>query len=472
MQRLLIALPVLLLVAGLAFGGGWFMYAADNTPVPTVAAGALSYEDSGPVLDACAPLDDPEPEVETEPEPQPEPQPRTEDPKPEEKAPETPNEVTNAWRNELEAKLAESGLSEQEMAALRDKMELAIQMMEEQQKRIVKLSGTVSDYSGMPLANAHVFASYSDESVNKDRSRRNALRSMRVGTTDETGAWSGNFMPPAEGDSVTISIYATHEAHMNGEHISKTVTPGESYDSIALGLKQGASITGRVVDQDFNPIAGARVMAYAAGEVMEGSKGGRKRVSAYKYATSDENGNFILGGLEEGTYRVTGTANGFRTGSDMPEITISSGAPTQLGTDVVLNRMTAVKVKLICAERQPAGYASATFYDANGKSRRSGGSIDKDGNLLLSNVLDSAVEFEITVAGYESTGRISLTVYANTHNDAGEVALTWNGQEWQGRKTGKQVGDVNDRAQDLKRALEELEKLKKLKELKELEQRK
>lgn len=465
MQRLLIALPILLLVAGLVFGGGFYMYSADNTPAPTVAAGELSLDEPAPLDNACAPLDDPI--VEPEPEPEPEDKiPTEETPKPVEKT-ETPEDTTNAWRTEIESKLAESGLSEDEMAAVKAKLELAIQMAEEQQKRAIKLSGTVKDYASAPVANANVYASYTDSGNNgNDRSRRNALRSMRVGTTDETGAWNGTFIPPPDADTVNISIYATSADYLNGEPLSMSVTAGETYDEIALAVKQGAGITGRVVDQDFTPIAGARVMAFLGG--VE-SKHSRKRRGPAKYATTDENGNFTLAGLNDGIYRVTASATGFRGGSDMPEITVASGAPTPLGTDVVLNRVTAVKVKLVCAEREPRGYASATFYDANGKTRRSGGRIDEDGYLLLANAPDNAIEFEVNVSGYEASGRIPVSVYAGAHSDAGEVALVWTGLETTKRPTLRGDGDVKSRAKDLERALEELEKLKELKALEDVE---
>ena len=462
MQRLLIALPILLLIAGLAFGGGFYVYSGDNTPAPTVAADALALDDEAPLLDECSPLDEPMPELELEPTPEPEPETPIET-KPEETEPK--EETTNAWRTEIESKLAESGLSNEDMEKVRAELEKAIGQMEEFDKRKVTLSGTVVDYANAPVSGAQVYASYEQpEDTNApkagNRSRRSGTRSWRIAQTDEDGAWSGSFYMPEGHDTLTVNLWATSQVHMNGEPISLSVSVGETYEDNALAVKQGAGITGRVVDQDFVPVAGARVMAYA--KAAEGSKRSRRFVGALKHATTDESGNFTIGGLQDGDYRVNATATGFRA-SDMPEISIVAGAPTQLATDVVLNRVTAVKVKLVCAERQPGGYASATFYDANGKSRRSGGRIDSDGYMLLANVQGDAIEFEVNVPGYEPSGRIPVTIYAGTHSDAGEVALVWTGLETTTVPTRDGIKDVESRGEDLDRALKELEKLKELK---------
>lgn len=464
MQRLLIVLPVMLLLAGLVFGGGYFMYSADNAPAPNIAAADISFESESPLPADSTPLEivpNERQPLNEGPAEEPTQAPET---KPESPAPTKPVSEIEQWRKDIKEKLVATGLSTEDMERVNAELEKALAEMEAQQARAITLSGTVVDNLNNPVAGARIYATYADFD-DKRKAGRNALHSRSIAVSDETGTWQGKLVPPQGRDSLSISLFADASDFIRGDQVELSVTAAESREDIQLKVNQGASISGRVVDQDFNPIAGARVMAYPGGKMSDNANRRSGRIAALKYATTDESGNFTLGGLNEGAYRMSATANGFRSGAEFPEVTAVIGVTTSLPTDLVLNRMTAVKVRLVCAERQPRGYVQAVFYDESGKQRRTGGMVDLDGNLLLSNVPDNAIEFEINASGYNATGRISVTIYPGTHNDAGEVSLTWNGEETNNEIKLRERLEYDGRTEDLKKALEDLERLKVLKEL-------
>jgi hypothetical protein len=72
-----------------------------------------------------------------------------------------------------------------------------------------------------------------------------------------------------------------------------TLKPGESRSDVRVKLMPTGAIIGRVTDTDGNPVENATVYADLGG--MGGRRGS---------ATTDEKGNFRIGGLEQGRYRV------------------------------------------------------------------------------------------------------------------------------------------------------------------------
>jgi hypothetical protein len=98
-----------------------------------------------------------------------------------------------------------------------------------------------------------------------------------------------------------------------------------------LWLPEGGSASGRVVNADGNPVAGARVVIHAV-DNLDGAHSDRYGTSV---TTSDAGGGFRFDGIAAGTrYRVRAHADGHASGATSP-FPIESGAEIE-GLRVVL----------------------------------------------------------------------------------------------------------------------------------------
>lgn len=151
------------------------------------------------------------------------------------------------------------------------------------------LTGTVTDASGAPVAQASVSAyTYDDEaggwwtwvaSATAAEDGTFALGSLRpgsykiqvtAGTDDVLGEWWPDAPEESGAEVLTLAAGAT--------------------TGIDVRLEPAGLITGTVTDTTGSPVAGVEVVAYSDGPVMT--------------ASTDEAGVFRLGGLRNGTYTV------------------------------------------------------------------------------------------------------------------------------------------------------------------------
>jgi hypothetical protein len=157
----------------------------------------------------------------------------------------------------------------------------------------VAVSGlVVDDATGKPLPDARVSA-------------------MRRGRTPGSDALPARTGPDGrftlEAEPGEYRLYASAEAYTNAV---AEVTVGEAGAAdVRIGLAQGASIAGRVLDAQGRPAAGARVSVTEAGT-------GRWRPSQLVAVLSD--GSFRIDGLERQPYTVlAGSTQGFALRTDI-----------------------------------------------------------------------------------------------------------------------------------------------------------
>jgi hypothetical protein len=147
--------------------------------------------------------------------------------------------------------------------------------------------GTVVDAAtGAPIVRAHVKC---DGYV--------AGKSQQFGAlTNAEGKFSISGLPPGayQLGAERIGYVAPVEGGAPG--LRTTLRPGETKSDLKLKLEQTGAILGRVLDPDGNPVEGVRVVA---------ETGGRANYSMAAFsATTDEKGQYRLGGLGAGKYRV------------------------------------------------------------------------------------------------------------------------------------------------------------------------
>jgi hypothetical protein len=141
----------------------------------------------------------------------------------------------------------------------------------------------VNALTGEPVLRAHVMC---DGSVAGKQQQFGAMTNAE-GKYSITGLPAGSYWVTVEKTAFVAPI----ENGRRGTQL--TLKPGDTRSDIQLKLTPTGAILGRVTDTDGNPVETAGVYADLGG--MNGRRGG---------AVTDEKGNFRIGGLEPGRYRI------------------------------------------------------------------------------------------------------------------------------------------------------------------------
>jgi len=136
--------------------------------------------------------------------------------------------------------------------------------------------GTVTNQDGQPLIDAYVYAEKWDE-VNQYWYWSGGTYTNEFGSYTITGLSAGAYR-----------LYASCPEYISTTTISMTLNVGEM-KSVDFVLYLGGKITGRVTDEQGNPVAGARVYAWGP---------------SYGATYTSETGTYTITGLEEGSYYV------------------------------------------------------------------------------------------------------------------------------------------------------------------------
>lgn len=160
------------------------------------------------------------------------------------------------------------------------------------------LSGRVTNAeSGKPLRRAQV------------RAIAPEMREGRTVSTDADGQWQMRRMPAGR-YNITISkggyvalVYGQRRPHEQGKPVE--VTSGQVVEKLDVSLPKGSVITGRIIDEFGDPLAGVRVSAGRYRFI-----GGQRRLvntSAGSTDSTDDIGQYRLHGLPPGDYYVSAT---------------------------------------------------------------------------------------------------------------------------------------------------------------------
>jgi protocatechuate 3,4-dioxygenase beta subunit len=153
--------------------------------------------------------------------------------------------------------------------------------------KLAAVSGTVLDAAtGAPIVRAHVTC---DGYLAGKMQQFGAL-------TNAEGKFSISALPPGSYQlgAERIGYVAPIEGGTAG--LRTTLREGETKSDVKLKLEQTGAILGRVLDGDGNPLEGVRVIAETGARANS--------ISVPAGATTDEKGQYRLGGLGAGKYRV------------------------------------------------------------------------------------------------------------------------------------------------------------------------
>ena len=162
-------------------------------------------------------------------------------------------------------------------------------------------------------------------------------------TTDSQGEFE--FFVPAEEETVTLVARALGYAPNLFGPLS--VKPEEARRGILLRLPRGLEARGRVVDERGAPLSGAALLARRWG--VGGDGFGFEDMEPQ--ATSGADGNFILRGLEKGSYTMT-VSHATHATRTVPEVEIQAEAANRI-PDIVLLAGAEISGLVADAERHP-----------------------------------------------------------------------------------------------------------------------
>lgn len=199
------------------------------------------------------------------------------------------------------------------------------------------IEGRVADERGNPVAQAEIFLSPQDDA--------GAFFGSGHGQT-LTGS-DGRFRFPDLPLGRRFDLEVFHEGFVPASLPGVEAKPGSP---LRIELREGRTLTGRVIDTDGEPIpkAGIAIVEIMSGE-LEGS--GFSHGLTRDHARTDEEGRFILSNLEPGPVELQVDAPGFRRkrvpGLQIPE----RGEPY---VEISLERGAAIEGRVLDGEGRPA----------------------------------------------------------------------------------------------------------------------
>jgi hypothetical protein len=176
-------------------------------------------------------------------------------------------------------------------------------------KQLASVSGVILTTSGTPVSQAQVIL-LSTAPPAPSAGSPQAVQSRSV-ASDPAGKFVFDKMQPG-----SYRLYISHPLYLNPETASRviTLTAGQVVDDLSIRLSEPGTVSGRVVDEDDDPVVGAKIEVdrYVYSD-------GRRRLSTFASASSGDDGEFKVGRVPAGKFIV-------KTGSQ-PHWTVGERAP-------------------------------------------------------------------------------------------------------------------------------------------------
>ena len=286
------------------------------------------------------------------------------------------------------------------------------------------LSGILTKYgSGEPIRNAEISLSRAPEGAQRtvaaDEEETTATPDQITAVTDPSGRFRFPSLLPGQ---YTLVVRKNGFHGFRGpnsrtwqEFLNVTLAPGQSIADLALAMQPGSVVTGKVSDEDGEPMAYVQVSAlkwvYANHQ---------RQLRPIGMATTDDQGNYRMFGLEPGRYLIRASVSAEGASSKLhyatayfPETNSPSEASPiavrpgdQVQADFRMMRVPAVKV----SGRVNGGTAGAQVQvylrnlrdEAASLVRASGATVDKNGSFILEGVLPG--DYMVTALEFRGDG--------------------------------------------------------------------
>jgi protocatechuate 3,4-dioxygenase beta subunit len=277
--------------------------------------------------------------------------------------------------------------------------------------------------SGYLAAWRHRVTAPTSESLRVELGAARSLRGRVVdaGRNPAAGAIVvGNYRPPLQSDPAVPGYSRSAVAEATGDFVLADLAPGwidlrivasghrggklttveipaeGPLQPLEIVLPDGASLTGKVSDEEGRPVAGVAIAAARSGSRLgsaaswEGDAGGAS-------ALADDEGRYALSGLDTGAYTVTLSAG--VTGGGEEQSTAIEVTPAANHLDLVWRRGQVISGLVSDDTGLPIDEAQLTLVDAGGKTSRSTSSA-ADGSFRFLGVADGLYSLSATKPGY------------------------------------------------------------------------
>ncbi len=255
-----------------------------------------------------------------------------------------------------------------------------------------QISGMVVDEGGRPLPGTF---------VNLLNPESKLFVNSELNTRTDAG---GNYLM----DGVPVEELSIHFRHPQFKPLEKTgIRPREAGDFLEIHaiLHAGARLSGRVLNGEGRPIAGARVLG----------------ITGYSTsAQTDDAGAFTLHGLEEQNAMIKVYARGFGTR------TLWSVRPDSPPLEIRVGTAGSIRVRLVSDPPLEACRLVVRRYETDlGREIESQPEVTEkdDGSHLLADLEPGTYRVVVDAPGYETSDQVSVTVVAGHEVDAGTLLL-------------------------------------------------
>jgi len=226
----------------------------------------------------------------------------------------------------------------------------------------IRLTGTVANEGGVPIADASVVASSASDSAFGGRSTR----------TDANGQFEMEGLSPGR-----YSFRASKSGYATGNLKDFDISTGAP---VRIVVQAGGTITGHITGITSDELARAGVMAQAPGGTSSG--------------TIDAGGNFRIEGAPTGTVRVYATVSSGMGGRNSPakSVQLEPGGTAQVDLEFASGTVRG----RITRDGQPASQAMVVFSPQRGQATTMARtSTDNDGNYEASGLADATYDVQV-----------------------------------------------------------------------------
>ena len=214
----------------------------------------------------------------------------------------------------------------------------------------VELAGGVVDNEGHPIEDASVWLLDPGESIARQKADPAHKREPECRTARD-GSFRLSDLAPRTAVRLGVNAEGYQPSVVDLEEVG-----GSGHVRIVL-TRQGL-LSGRVLDPDDLPVAGARVLLTPADDPA-GVVGERLGMDAERSTKSDEDGIFELDELEGGTYRLEAYGDGFLS-SDLQTMDVVPGSPVE-DVELHLRRGASVEGQVLTDAGEPVEGAVVLF---------------------------------------------------------------------------------------------------------------
>ncbi|MEE8526141.1 MAG: carboxypeptidase regulatory-like domain-containing protein, partial [Thermoanaerobaculia bacterium] len=244
------------------------------------------------------------------------------------------------------------------------------------------LRGLVEDPEGAPIARASVWLS---EDAGPSQPGLDLLRlGEPVAETDARGRFRIEDLPPRQ----KIDLEVGREGYLSATILGVELPHP---DPIQVTLEPGSSIRGRVVDENDEPIAGARVTVRAQ-DPPAGTVAVRHEAKESKSTRTDAGGEFLIAGVVAGKVAVEASASGFQPSSALAVELPEGGTVDDL--ELVLAHAAVIEGRVTNFRDEPVAEARVLLARSSARS-------DAEGWYRLDQAPPGVQTIEVRHTGYQ-----------------------------------------------------------------------